>query len=581
MGSSGKTKTKTLRNIQGTPLFDTSKNLYRLKLLRSLITSGFNPTYISFSMSNDIHNFTDYVIPKAFGFTSKIPLVTHQKSDSVIKAYIKNNINNDIKCLIGLSTDHISSFNAIEYLKEKYTYDTSTTKEFKHLVSSYIYGGDTDSDNCPKRLVDTDTGDGETTDKTVKIYSPIIVIDGINYFPHTRDNSSWVDVYTDDDGNYKIKLIELDSDNNETDIYKEIDYYDDKRSDLTVWFNTNSDPSSNNRITIFTSKVTNEVNTYNTLMIQIKNNYELLSNDKLFPLLNKYGISRKYIQDSFNDSSLNDVMITYFGSVNGIFKKWIKDTYTVNNIVEINNGYTDIKYYYELETDPNDEANKIPVLKIFVNGIDASENEYLINNRPIPLNLIKDLKSLPDKYKAIKECFSTIVYAEKTIKLKWYQTAIFNIAVHMAAIYIAAFTGNIESYAIANIILGITNTLNISKQTKLAIKTTVIIYLGTEGSINTETSYVTEFVQMLPQISNIYFMYESMKYQNDINKYKKQLNDEEEKLKGINKNINFLNVYTPLDNINNYYSTIYSVQYDILSKCSSELPQLNYKDLYE
>ena len=57
----------------------------------------------------------------------------------------------------------------------------------------------------------------------------------------------------------------------------------------------------------------------------------------------------------------------------------------------------------------------------------------------IPVGFLKE-QILPDKFNAYEKMFNMFMYAEKTVKLKWYQTGIFRILFMFVGIIFAAIT---------------------------------------------------------------------------------------------------------------------------------------------
>jgi phosphate/sulfate permease len=252
----------------------------------------------------------------------------------------------------------------------------------------------------------------------------------------------------------------------------------DSRSVAAVEY-TRADESLHH-IFIFDGEVMASAYAFKALVIPFYKNFNPIADDKKLDFIyNRFGLGGKdedgdSLKESMaNSADLKHAFISYsLSRDDDMFGHWVDMLY--GNIegecpsspwqrhctlarVDITGEY---EIYYRFESgyvDPDygdivEGGYKITVER---EAKDADEGYYYI----IPIEFLKE-QILPDKFKAYERMFNMFMYAEKKVKMKWYQSTFFRFILFIVAIVVAAAVGFISvAQAITAVAMQVVNTI--------------------------------------------------------------------------------------------------------------------------
>jgi len=249
----------------------------------------------------------------------------------------------------------------------------------------------------------------------------------------------------------------------------------DSRSVAAVEYTRTDD--SLYHIFIFDGEVMASAYAYKALVIPFYKDFNPIADDrKLDFIYNRFGLGGKdedgdSLKDSMaNSADLKHAFISYsLSRDDDLFGHWVDMLY--GNIdgecpdnsnsctlarVDITGEY---EIYYRLESGYIDDLGyeveggyKITVER---ESKDADEGYYYI----IPVGFLKE-QILPDKFKAYERMFNMFMYAEKKVKMKWYQSMFFRFIFFIVALVVAVAVGAISiTQAITAAVMQVVNTV--------------------------------------------------------------------------------------------------------------------------
>jgi hypothetical protein len=549
MGSNGKSKSETIESVQVIKAYRNSDNLFMNDFIRNYALSR----NIYSTMKNCILHTQQMLNWKLFeklGIAIKIPLQIHYVQKEALISYIKNNIDTNISDV----EYFVYSANKNDEIKTKvsnldgYVDGTDVTLKYKEPNGDIIetdlghFEVDVDGDGVKEKYVFQTYDSGSNT-----LLSGCSLDGNTLHITLIKDNGNGT---TDSDSTYKISIM-----------------FDDIKYIYVKYIDTDN---TEHYIYIDDNDIIHTVETDYVLFFQYKNDGSYV-NDKAKKIVFPYfGFSRKDTEDMFNDDNVKDVIFTYCTSFNDVdFSNFINQIYAnIYNTIIFSNGMTTIEYLHKSSVsvvDSNLQYNfppKEPTVKI--NGYKYSKDDLFL----IGIDAINYSSGLNDKYKQIKKLFSIVGYSETTVKKKWYQTGLFNIALTIASIAMSPYSLGTSlvlftsSFIVTNIAMQM-----FGKELGFVIGTIASLYIGskiTGTKLSLSSIKPIDVAKYSVKLTELYFKHMSEQVVSKIKEMQEEEKQLEEKISEIKKK----SIYQPLDYAQSYYDNIY------------ELPNLYYNNLY-
>ena len=463
----------TINGYSGQPLIKQDDDYYRDMLIKYYGDTK-EPTEVMKKLIANGHNFTRYDRLKKLGYVSEVPLVKSNLNQESILGAVRDDIDVNASSIINYKEYPAIFIRVIRYLNDNYTNDTDHTKTFK-----------------------VDIGIDANTIVTDSITSPEYTINDKKYLIKSNDTNSDY-IYLVD--NTHVRLSELDKDGNETsttiDIEFDISIY--AKRIAVSYVSGYGDTASNVTGCIDSNDIPQDWYQYRGLIIPIKNNGNLIKNDKtLYPALRSLGVALKDMQDSLSGSEIADAFITYMAKDGGIFKNEIEQLYNHFIDLQIDDGNCSM-YYHNITKEDNDGIINTEN-RVTINGtlVGDSYMDYFMNHKICPIQKLDEL-NIRDKYKAIQEVLSIITHSQETKHLKWYQTSDFIFGLKIAGAVVAALAGP-EAFMIYGGTLAITEMI-LPYVNSPWVRAAIIIVLVIAGNWSTVSNYSTASVTALSNV---------------------------------------------------------------------------------
>jgi len=267
-------------------------------------------------------------------------------------------------------------------------------------------------------------------------------------------------------------------------------------------------------------------------------------------IFSKYGTLSKSFGDIYENDDLKDFFYTLASKKNDMIGGVLSLEFgTTQTLVEIELNYGD-----RVEIEPHRE--KYDLLgydayylwdDVLYNGKDIKQDGDDIMLVPIEFF---DSMSLKDKYMVLKLTLGFLGYAEKTVKVKWYQTDFFKAMVVGALVV----TGQWEAIGAIVATEVSTNVFGKNSIVTRAIQVYSIYNLGAEAFT---TGNSITYLKLSSELMKVYVEYQGGKYLDEAKEYR----DETEKAKlELTKNIKRQFMYNPLDE----WDAVKQMQYNSL-----------------
>jgi hypothetical protein len=195
-------------------------------------------------------------------------------------------------------------------------------------------------------------------------------------------------------------------------------------------------------------------------------------------------------------------------------------------------------------------------------GDDDFKPQFVFPNEEIISTTPGDAKfNLTEKYNFLRDGWSMVIMAEKTVKVKWYQRGIFKILMVIVVVVIAVMTANptmLITY------FGMQIAARILPPKALAILSIVAAVYTLGTSLSTNVSMMSQFVQVVKladSLTQFYFMTATEDIQSEIGEYKEKTDKARDEIDELTNN--GFNVWLGLDSVSNYYDDIYDIIYKV------------------
>lgn len=205
-------------------------------------------------------------------------------------------------------------------------------------------------------------------------------------------------------------------------------------------------------------------------------------------------------------------------------------------------GYAMIFDYYPLELTNDDEE------------LTNLEVQYMIPMEWLLLN-----RTLVQKYGDLKESSTMIVYSQKTVKIKWYQTGLMQVIMGAIGLLVFIFTGN-PAILIGLAVGYVVSKLNLSPALEAIIGVVLaVVTMGSSLAAMTFSNMFNLVLGIVQKLANAYFKMEIASIKDDMEEIDEDIEATEDAINEMQRK----GIYIPLDNIQNYYDAQYTMQYDI------------------
>ena len=595
---------KWIENAQFVNLLNTNK-LYQ-KTLLSMIK---DPTNIK-SLQNSIINLqnnkcllTAYNRYEKFGFNVKPTSIIYYTDKESIALYYTSVLNYTNVTINNYNNEEVVIYKQKDFIKSNYyikdifiqTLKNQTSLgEYSTTIGSIKINGkyatpilyddgngnitieeEYDSDNNITYLklnniqlneIDSFTGDGTTTTFNLKDYS--IIIDSVTIGGNTVDSSNYtlinsfttgsqIKFNTAPDKNADIEVTYDYLDNNNSDLIK-IEYPIDTRVLLVVDI---SSDQLNSIDVLLNSDIQTNIDYISFLIIPIKNNGEPTGDTKYRKVIfNNYGIKVDNFNELINNTDIKDTFLTYSAkrsdsNLTDLFD-YIYGTSNKVKIVKINTDQYNIEYDWFTVTDSNNSDSNSNTHNVNICKYNGEVVDNLTNAFMIPTIYLQYLGT-KEFYDFMSKYLNLAIYSAVKHHIHWYQTESFNILLQLGSFAIAISTGNVEAFAIATALTIATNLL--PKQYRIYAKILIAVTTGSySGSAN---EIAIEIALMIPKIVTEFYMIETNRIENKINKYEASDKKTEEEIRKLNEK---KYMYNPFDKFEDYDFLVYDYAYNPL-----------------
>ena len=540
-------KSTTYSEITITNMFDEDDNLFTKDILRIFaLTKRIDPIVFTKQMIQNINVFFNNKMLERFGVIIDGNLKSEEMDHEDFKRVVaeKTGINLNYLGLGVITTKDCygvvisgETVTISEYLNYAYPYDTSHEDI---ITESYYYDASGGSD-C--RVVTVEN----------KIYK---------YDIHNNGNYYKVINYgMNNDGSYTITLY---NENDEEDIIDIVTPIDNRIFYLTAYgeFVLNypvTQDDYDGYIIIPSSDVSRITINRKALLYVVKKDGQFVATGTRYKnaLYHKFSLGSDFEENIMSDDKVKDVaIITSTRYNNPKFKDAIEEVYgTEYNPIDVTyQGEITIRYIWINEGD----SLKLKVTyKGTKTGVESSDLEAVI----IPFDYIKR-KPLREKYDIIRDLYNVLLYAEVTVKKKWYQSGFFSF-VFMVFTLGFGFYINPVLTAISFAATTAVSALTDNKYIKLAVQIGLVLYGGFKayqaGKLKAfDTAFMS--IKMTSDLFLVELDLKVTKTYREIEKYRRESEEYTEEIREMRKNA----LYSPLDLVDSYYDTIYSFQYNQL-----------------
>jgi hypothetical protein len=411
-------RTKYYTDLQVNNMFTPDDNLWGSELARIAALSGsMSARDILPTVINDANMFYNEAVFDKMGITADVELSTARLTEDGIKEYIQTNIDPDISKVDewGYSGVDATILQVYDALIDLYPQDTSLEPdEMYQIIDGVKYSLE---------------------------YYPFIIEDKAYYISTaTTDDkkvpNTYFQIY------YYVTMTPVEEGD---DI--DVSIPTDNRSVAVIDY-TRTDGTSNH-IFIFDGEVKGSAYLFKAMIIPFYKNFNPVPDSRELDFIyGRFGLAGKdkdgdSLKESLaNNADMKHCFISYsLSRDNDKFGKWVEYIYGSNDPGEVcvpqshfdcfdtTISRVDIKgeydIYYRLESgyyNPSDGSAMEGGYKITIEREtkDADSGQYYI----IPVDFLQKQK-LPDKFNAYKEMFNMFMYAEKKVKVKWYQSLFF------------------------------------------------------------------------------------------------------------------------------------------------------------
>ncbi|WP_297503804.1 hypothetical protein, partial [Thermococcus sp.] len=266
---------------------------------------------------------------------------------------------------------------------------------------------------------------------------------------------------------------------------------------------------------------------FNNYGIKVDNFNELISNTDIKDTFLTYSAKR-------NDSNLTDLFNYIYGTSNKI------------KTVKINTNQYNIEYSWITVDNTN-----VNICKYNGQTVDNSTNAFMI-----PTIYLQYLGT-KEFYDFMSNHLNLAIYSAVKHHIHWYQTEAFNVLLQFGSFAIAISTGNVEAFALATTLTLATSLL----PKKYRIYAKIFIAVSTGSYSASANTIAMNIVLIVPKIVTEFYMIETNKIENKINKYESLDKKTEEEIRELNEK---KYMYNPFDKFEDYDFLVYDYTYNPL-----------------
>ncbi len=418
-------KTKTYRNFSASRMFEDKDNLYMKEIVRIYAQTGsIAPQDIMPVVLEDANKFFREDIFEKMGSTTEINFTSGVISDEGVLNVVKQYDNTATE------------------VNQYFIKDGNDTAVDSSILKAKTYLDDRYSSSNECSTIGYQTFDCCTIEVEYPVYDVggtkcvLNVVDGIPTRSHDDD--------TGDDG-YLMDVVDISDCSTDGTLIAPIPMdYENERSVVAVQYDTTKS------MFIYEDQIVRTTEVYTGFMLVMRKNEQNVdpkgSKEARF-MYARFGLNAEdkdgnALEDQLNQADLKDAFLTYATyREDDMFGRYIDQLYggdlsKPGNLVKITG---DINFQYEEINiaDYGEEPVTQYVIKYSGGSFPADhqdedtgewDNMYII-----PFNII-DTAVLRDKFEIYNKMFTMMVYTEKTVKVKWYQTVFFRFIMMVIAL---------------------------------------------------------------------------------------------------------------------------------------------------
>ena len=533
-------KTKYYTELQVNHMFDELDNLWGIELARAVgKVKSMNPKDVFPAVINDSLFFYNEKVFDKMGVSANVYMSLERLSKDGIGYYIANNVDPTIGAVIDWYYEGVdaSILQVTDTLNESYGNFPTCSDMLFQILNEHRF--------------------------EIEYYA--YKIDGKNYFIRKRiyDDKEVPDIQ-EVNGVYGVWMLEIDEDCNFVDennpLHVQIPI--DERAVLAVEYITEN--GTNKYIYLFEEDITKEATAEKTLIIPFYKNKAWVEPDKKVNfILNRFGLnaededgdSLKKSMESSED--LKHAFISYTLDRNDEkFGHWVNFVYgssdghgnsTVAN-VSVQGDY-DINYSMHVNPFDFSTSYKISVERETKN---ADDDYWYI----IPVKLLQN-QTLKNKFNAYKYMFNMIMYSEKKVKVKWYQTILFRIVFFVVAVFVGVALGFITvMQAVTMVVLQVISLVLQMIDPRLAaiLGLAFALFTFNPGSLSNMLDIVNKMIRT-------YYAFASEAFSSQLESIQGQITDINEDIKDMKEQLADMwhqGMYVPLETQDYMMTTMYN-----------------------